>query len=152
MKVRIVIADEREANFFEASKIDGPIAECGSLQNPVAGLKDTELESDRPGRRFGGGPPGTHHHDVAGERSTERHDLELFAKEVAKRIDAERVANAFDRLVIVAPPKMLGLIRRSLSTQSQALLAGEVPKDIVHEGPEAIARVVPREAFLQLQS
>jgi hypothetical protein len=33
---------------------------------------------------------------------------------------------------------------------SQALLAAEVSKDILHQGPEAIRQVVPREAFSQL--
>jgi protein required for attachment to host cells len=147
-KVRIVVADEREANFFDGSKADGPLTARGEMRNETAGMKDIELETDREGRRFGGGG---HHHGVDGERSTERHELTLFAKEVADRIDKDRVNREFDKLVIVAPPRMLGLLRQSLSAPSQAMLAGEISKDVVHHGPEAIRNVVPREAFSQLQ-
>jgi protein required for attachment to host cells len=158
MNLRIVVADERQANFFDATQPNLPLTARGSLQNEKAGLKDTDLETDRAGRRFGGssgvthgsGPVQGHHHGVDGERSTEKHELTLFAKAVAERIDADRVAHQFDKLVIVAPPKMLGLLRQSLPTTSQSLLAGEVSKDILHQGPDAIHKAVPWDVFSQL--
>jgi protein required for attachment to host cells len=159
MKLRIVVADERQANFFDASGVNAPLAACGAVQNEAGGMKDTELETDRPGRRFGGasgvrhgsGPIQAHHHGVDGERSTQRHELTLFAKEVAQRIEAARVHREFDKLVIVAPPRMLGLLRQSLSAPTQALVASEVAKDLIQHGPDAIKEAVPREAFSQLQ-
>lgn len=159
MNVRIVVADERQANFFDASRADGPLTARGSLENEAAGLKDTELETDRPGRRYGGasgarhgvGVQAAHHHGVDGERSTERHELTHFAKDVAQRIDKDRINHEFDKLVIVASPRMLGLLRQALPQPAQALLAGEVSKDIVQLGPDAIRNAVPWEAFSQLQ-
>lgn len=90
-----------------------------------------------------------HHHGVNGEKSTEQHELTLFAKEVARRIDADRARNEFDQLVLVAAPKMLGLLRQSLPTPSQSLLAGEVSKDIVNQGQDAILRVLSQDAFFR---
>ena len=157
MNVRIVVADERQANFFDAVTPKAPLAPCGSLINESGGKKDSELETDRAGRRYGGtngvshgsGQVQGHHHGVNGERSTEQHDLTIFAKEVAKRIDASRARNEFDKLVLVAAPKMLGLLRQSLPTPSQTLLAGAISKDIVHQGPDAIMRVIPEDTFFQ---
>jgi protein required for attachment to host cells len=159
MNLRIVVADERQANFFDLPTLTAELAPCGTVRNDKAGLKDTDLETDRPGRRFGGasgvshgsGPTQAHHHGVGGERSTEVHVLTLFAKEVAHRIDADRIDHQFDKLMLVAPPKMLGLLRQSLPKQSQSLLAGEVPKDILHQGPEAIRKVVPVDVFSPFQ-
>jgi protein required for attachment to host cells len=149
MNIRIVVADERQALFFDSTRP----SDCrpqGSVDNPAAGLKDTDLETDRAGRRFGGGANGTAtHHGVNGERSTERHELTLFAKEVGQRIDADRVGHKFDKLVLVAPPKMLGLIRQALPSQSQSLLAGEIAKDLAHHGPDAIMNAIPKDAFWQ---
>lgn len=155
MNVRIVVADERQANFFDAVTPKQPPRARGSLRNETGGLKDLDLETDRPGRRFGGttgvthgsGQVESHHHGVDGEKSTVKHELTLFAKEVAERIDADRAKHQFDRLVIVAGPKMLGLLRQSLPKQSQSLLAGEISKDIVQQGPEAILRLVPTDVF-----
>jgi protein required for attachment to host cells len=155
MNVRVVVADERQANFFDVAKPDAPLNARGSMHNETGGMKDTELETDRAGRRFGGtsgvrhgvGVQAGHHHGVDGERSTEQHELTLFAKEVAQRVDGDRINHEFDRLVLVAPPKMLGLLRQSLSNPSQALLAAEIPKDILHQGPDAILNALPRETF-----
>lgn len=156
MNVRIVVADERQANFFDAVTPKAPLTARGSLINESGGKKDIELESDRPGRRYGGtggvnhaGQAQGHHHGVNGERSTEQHDLTIFAKEVARRIDAGRARNEFDKLVLVAAPKMLGLLRQSLPTPSQSLLAEAISKDIVHQGPEAILRIIPADTFFQ---
>ena len=145
MNIRIVVADERQANFFDTAALNSPLAPRGSMYNAIAGLKDRDLESDREGRRFGG--TDGHHHGVDGERSTEQHELTLFAKEVGRRIDASRIKHEFDKLILVAPPKMLGLLRQSLPQPSQTLLAAEVAKDVVHQGPNAIRDVVPPEAF-----
>lgn len=158
MNVRIVVVDERQASFFDASRADGPLTLSGAMQNPMAGLKDIDLETDRPGRRYGGtsgvrhgSVQAGHHHGVDGERSTERHELTQFAKDIAQQIDKDRVNHAFDKLVLVAPPRMLGLLRQSLTEPARSVLAGEVSKDVVQLGAEAVRSVVPREAFFQLQ-
>ena len=149
MNLRIVVTDEREANFFDTSKLVGPLTARGSVQNGAAGLKDTDLETDRPGRRHNGSSNITrgHSHGVDGERSTEQHDIELFAKAVAQRINADRLKNSFDKLLLIAPPKMLGLLRQSLSTHTRALVAGEVSKDLKRHGEEAILREIPEDTF-----
>jgi protein required for attachment to host cells len=154
MNVRIVVADERKALFFDSSK-PSDLTPRGAVENPTAGLRDTDLETDRAGRRFGGttgvsrGQNGSqsHHHGVDGERSTLQHELTMFAKQVGQHIDADRVSHKFDRLVLVAPPKMLGLLRQSLPTQSQSLLAAEIPKDLAHHAPAAIMNAIPKDTF-----
>jgi len=152
MNLRIVVADERQANFFDTYNLNGPLTPRGSVQNGKAGLKDTDLETDRAGRRFGGGAQSNgpaHRHGVDGERSTERHDVELFAKEVANKIDYARTQKEFDKLLLVAPPKMLGLLRQSLPSQAHSMLAGEITKDLVRHGPEAILKLIPPDTFFQ---
>ncbi|WP_161810413.1 host attachment protein [Steroidobacter agaridevorans] len=150
MNVRIVVADERQASFYDAVTPRSPLTERASLRNERTGKRDIEMETDRPGRRFGGtGVGGTegHHHGVTGEKSTVLHELTLFAKEVARKIETDRARNEFDRLVLMAGPKMLGLLRQSLSSPTQSMLAGEISKDILRQGPDVILKAVPIEAF-----
>lgn len=148
MNVRIVVADEREAQFFDAVTLTS-LTGRGTLVNEAGRMKDGELESDRPGSRSAGPSGAGHRHGVTGEKSTVQHELTLFAKEVAKRIDADRVKNEFDKLVLVAGPKMLGLLRQSLPTPSQSLLAAEVSKDLTHQSQAAILKALPGDAFFQ---
>jgi protein required for attachment to host cells len=149
MNVRVVVADERQASFFDAVTPRSPLAERGSLHNERSGKRDIEMETDRPGRRSGGTSVGGegNHHGVTGEKSTVQHELTLFAKEVARKIETDRSRNEFDRLVLVAGPKMLGLLRQSLSNPTQSMLAGEISKDILRQGPAVILKSIPIEAF-----
>jgi protein required for attachment to host cells len=159
MNIRIVVADERRATFFDAPSLNATaLSECGAVENPTGRLKDIDLETDRAGRRFGGSAGGGGHgpgqgqgrrHGVDGEKSTVQHDLTLFAKEVGRRIDADRVGRKFDKLVIVAPPKMLGLLRQTLPAPLQSMVAGEIAKDLTRQGPDAIVNTIPRDAFFQ---
>jgi protein required for attachment to host cells len=144
MNIRLVVADERVANFFDVSKPHEPPESRGSLHNSGA-RPDRELESDRPGRRFGG--TDGNRHAVDGERSAERHEMELFAKSVARTLDGARTRNEFDRLVLIAGPRMLGLLRASLPEPCRSVVAAEVTKDLVLHDLDAIREAVPREVF-----
>lgn len=144
MNVRVVVADERDANFFDIAKLRAPPEARGSLHNDAA-RPDRELETDRPGRRFGG--TDGNRHAVDGERSTERHESEQFAKAVARTLDAARTRQEFDRLVLIAAPRMLGLLRDALPEPCRSVVAAEIAKDLVNHDIEAIREAVPREAF-----
>lgn len=144
--VRVVVADEREANFFDLKHARAQPQPRGSLVSETGGLKDRDLETDKPGRGFNPANPGRH--AVDGERSSVRHEIEQFARSVARAVDGGRVRHEFDRLVIVAGPRMLGLIREALPTPCRSIVAAEVPKDLVHHGSEVVREVVPRAVFL----
>lgn len=146
MNVRIVVADEREASFFDAANAQAALQARGALVNDAAGLKDRDLETDRPGRGFGGGDG--HRHALDGERSSERHEMLQFAREVARAVDEARVRQEFDRLVLVAGPRMLGLLREALPATCRSVVAAEVAKDLLHHDVSAIREAVPRAAFL----
>jgi protein required for attachment to host cells len=146
VNVRVVVADEREANFFDLPKPHADPQARESLHNDAA-RPDRELETDRPGRRFSGNG-GNSRHAVDGERSTERHELELFALRVARTIDGARTRHEFDRLVLMAGPRMLGLLREALPAACRSVVAAEVPKDFVHHDIATIRDAVPRAAFL----
>ena len=144
MNVRIVVADERQAAFYDISRPSGPLAVAGGVENEAGGKRDFDLESDRPGRRSSSTG---NHHGVDGERSTVLHELALYAKTVAQRIYEDCNRREFDKLVLVAPPKVLGMLRQMLHASCKDAIASEIPKDLLHRGPEAIMGAVPREVF-----
>jgi protein required for attachment to host cells len=152
MNVRILVADEREAAFFDMTGVGSAPVASGALVNELATLHDRDLESDRPGRGANTGAPGgstAARHAMDGERSTRKHEMQQFARQVARTIDNARARNEFDRLVIVAGPRMLGWIRESLPPASRSVVAAEVAKDLVHEDTDAVLAAVPRDAFFQ---
>jgi protein required for attachment to host cells len=146
MNVRVVVADERYANFFDFAHPHASPAASGSVQNDAA-RPDRELESDVPGRRFGG--TDGNRHALDGERSTERHESEQFAKSIARMLDGARTRQEFDRLVLIAAPRMLGLLREALPQPCRSIVTAEVAKELVNHDIDRIREALPREAFLQ---
>ena len=108
-------------------------------------MHDRDLESDRSGSGFNPAAPGRH--GVDGDRSAKRHGMERFAKQVARAIDDARVPHEFERLVIMANPKMLGWLREALSEPTRSVIVAEIDKDLVHQDTQQIREAVPREAF-----
>ena len=87
-----------------------------------------EIASDRPGRTFDASGPGGH--AMAPSSDPHEHEQINFLREVAAYLDKANRDNAFDRLVIVAPPAALGTLRAQLSRPLAAKVTGELNKDL----------------------
>ena len=146
MKMRIVVADESEAHFLTMNGRRAPLQLLSKLENESARLHERDLETDRPGRSFN--RIGTGRHAMDGERSTLRQQQVLFGKRIAEELESARKDHAFDRLVLMAAPRMLGLLRDAMPDTSRSAVVAEVPRDLSHLDPKAIHDYIPRAAFI----
>ena len=100
-----------------------------------------EQGSDAPGRAFSSVGKGR-----SSVEATDWHELEKehFAREVAIRINQAAESGEMNQIVIVAPPRVLGELRKQLSPKAQSKVRGELDKDLTrHPLPEiekALAR------------
>jgi protein required for attachment to host cells len=143
IKTWIAVADEREAVIYEAHKPRDAFQVATTLKNPGA-KPDRELETDRPGRKVGANGQ---RHATDGERSTHETNRADFARRIAAELDRGRSVHGVRRLVVVAGPKMLGLVRDALDPHCRALLAAAVPKDLVRSDEQALRAHLPVEAL-----
>ena len=107
-----------------------------------------EQGTDAPGRfnRPGiGGSPGagtqTVRHSV---QNTDWHRLEKdrFAAELAERLYKAAHRNEFDKLVVVAPPHILGELRKQFHKEVQDRIIAEIDKDLTNQPPYKIEQVL----------
>ncbi len=153
MRVRIVVADQSEARFYDVERHDGELKLAGQVSDPSAHLHDRDLKSDRPGRKFDRAPiqagrrGATAHHGVGSDRKPRKHEAVLFAHRVAEEVASARRADGFDRLVLMAPPAFLGMLRKALPAALHRAIAAEIAKDLVHEPPGTVRTYLPAEAF-----
>lgn len=110
----------------------GPKMEFHGLNAP-----GRDIVSDRPGRAFDTAGQGRH----AMEPHSDPHENEQrrMHHELAAYLDKEAKQGAFDRLVIVAPPKALGILRAELSGAVGARVTGELNKDLTRVPIHALA-------------
>ena len=54
----------------------------------------------------------------------------LFAKELAHDLSRDFHLGAFDQLVLIAPPRFLGVLREALDSKLERAVVGTVCKDL----------------------
>lgn len=123
----IVAADASRARILQVADRER-LVEVEDLVNPEGRLHNREINTDAKGRFAGPDRPGGHSSDD--EERTVDHYNELFAKRVADYLDKARTDRRYERLVVVAAPKMLGQLRQELDKEVEKLLLDEVPKDL----------------------
>jgi protein required for attachment to host cells len=61
-----------------------------------------------------------------------------FVKEIVTRLEAAHRRGDFNRLVLLAAPAVLGVIRKTYSKELQKSVAKEIPKDVIGQDVEKI--------------
>jgi len=86
----------------------------------------SELGSDKPGRAI------QSHFNRSAEDQTDWHAQAeaAFLARVAERLDKAVSEHAIKSVVLVAPPKALGILRKHLTPAAQAVVTAEVAKDL----------------------
>jgi protein required for attachment to host cells len=128
----ILIADGAHARLFSNS---GPGKGIEAVQGGVINgdhRPDHELVRDGLGRTFeSSGSAGDMRHAIEPRVDPHRELKRTFAHELADMLDQRLAEKAYDRLVIVAPPKALGDLRAALSAHVKPLVYAELNKDLV---------------------
>lgn len=139
----IVIADGARARVLQN---DGPGKGVVALKDLVfEGDHSTssDIATDRPGRTFDSVGSARHAMDPP---SDPHEQLKIqFVKHVASVL--EQRGAAYDRLILVAPPQALGLLRKSLPASVARKITGELGKDLTHlpntDLPSHLGRLLP---------
>jgi protein required for attachment to host cells len=87
------------------------------------------LTSERPTRTHDS--VGDGRHGIEPKSDPRRALKRAFAEEIAERLDAAVHAKAFDRLVVAAPPAMLGDLRNCFTRAVRETIIAEIPHDLV---------------------
>lgn len=153
MRVRIVVADQSEADFYDLEQRDMPPQFIQRLEDAAAHLHNRDLKSDRPGRVFdhapasGGRRGAVAHHSTGGEHDPRKVEARRFARRITQTLEQARRQKHYDRLVIMAPPAFLGLLREEMPAAVHGVLTAEIGKDLIHEPPEALSAYLPPGTF-----
>ena len=140
-RIRIVVADQAEAVFYDTPSLAARPKEVGRISDPLAHEHARDLGSERPGRSYES--VGSARHSVARENDPRREEAVRFARRIACRLDDALKRGEFEELVVVAGPPFLGLVRHELSDQARQRVVHEIRKDLVHSPVEALRSHLP---------
>lgn len=120
----IMVANASQARFFANDGRKKGLTLVKELMHPESREKTSNLVSDRSGA-YGG--PG--HGAVGQPADPKHHEAERFAQEVSRELEAGRVSNAYDQLILVASAPFMGLVNNHLPGQVRSLLSKSIDKD-----------------------
>jgi protein required for attachment to host cells len=135
----VLVADGEKALFLR-NKHDMNNVQLGIIHqmhhsNPAT----REQGSDRPGRHPSG--PGLGRSAVD---DTDWHEIskKRFAKEIADELYCHAHKGEFERLIIVAPPLMLGEMRQEFHKEVSDKIVSEIPKTLTNHSTNDIQTIV----------
>jgi protein required for attachment to host cells len=132
----ILVADGRKSLFFRnQGDADFPnlsVVEKDAHPNPA----HHEQASDLAGRASG--TPGSSMEEVDFHQQEE----DRFAADTAAMLKERALRNEFDALVVVAPPRTLGELRKHYHKEVEKRLIAELPKDLVNTPVPEIEKIL----------
>ncbi len=124
----IVICDGARGRILVNRGYGTMLDEIREAEDHDARLPTRALGTDRPGRAHDSSGAGRH--AMAPPVDWHKFEKERFAKEIAAMVNTAVLENKFDKVVLVAPPRVLGDLRQALSAQAKAKVSGEIGKDL----------------------
>ncbi|WP_260484073.1 host attachment family protein [Sphingomicrobium flavum] len=107
---------------------------------------DRELSTDAPGSVFSSGSSARSSYE-----ETDFHQLEedRWAHEAADRINSRALKNDFDGLVIIAPPKTLGELRKKLHKETEKRTILQIDKEMTNQPLNEIEKLIDGETEVE---
>jgi protein required for attachment to host cells len=125
---RVLVAHDAGARWFDNRGPGKGLIPRGEVAFEDGRRHQGELEADRPGSSAG--RAGAGRHSYAPSRDAKEVACAHFAKELAADLAREHRAGDFTRLVLVAPPRFLGVLKSALDPLLERALLATVAKDL----------------------
>lgn len=135
----VMVADGRKMLFFRNDgDADFPnlhVVNIAEKENPA----NRDQMSDAPGRAFSSVGSGR-----SAFENTDFHELEetRFAVETAALLKRGAIEGDFEKLIVIAPPKTLGELRKHYHKEVANRLMAEIPKDLTGHPVAEIEKII----------
>jgi protein required for attachment to host cells len=136
----ILVANRARAHLWNYNANDQSITPVDDIPHPKGRAKDSEIATDRNhdsndrGNSFDGMGAGQRTMDP--QQSPTERDTEMWAADLAERLRKERGRGAFDNLVLMADPSMLGEIRNKLDQATDHTVVVTIDINVGHGDPQ----------------
>ena len=123
----VLVADGRKLLFFRNHGDENQIDLRTEAHDERQDAKDSDLKTDRAGagaQSFGYGRP------AMDETDYHQQDEDRWVKDAAAQLKKRALANDFEALAIIAPPKALGVLRKELHKEVEKRIVLTINKEM----------------------
>ena len=132
METRVIVADNARARIFASHSVLNHLEELEGFAHPEAHRSNRELTSDSAGRSV------DQHGALEPATSPKAHEAENFARMLAQHLKDLHNQQHYEELVLIAPPKFLGLLNKQLPKPLDKRVSRTVDKDLTMRSIEEI--------------
>ncbi len=124
----IVILNSNECRIFSFSKKNKKLNLIKEIYHPENKKKDADLVSDKPGHYNTNSQSGG-----AYSQHTDPKDVKIaqFILEIDKLLDEGRTHQQYEKLIVIAPPKIEGHLMQHMNKNVEKLITQRIQKDVV---------------------
>ena len=124
METRVIVADNARARIFASHTVINRLEEMEGFVHPEAHLSNRDLVGDSAGKSV------DQHGSLDPATSAKNHEEEEFAHLLGKHLKELHNQQHFEQLVLIAPPKFLGMLRKALPGPLDQLVTLTIDKDL----------------------
>lgn len=124
----VLITNSNDCRIYQYIKKPHQLILIKEIKHPENKLRDTDLTSDKPG----------HYSTSSSARGafsqpTDPKEIKIedFSRSIAKELDSDRNTNAYEKLIVIAPPHMNGLLFQHINKHVQDLIVHNIKKDLL---------------------
>jgi len=136
----VLVADSSRARIFAVDSPTSPLTEFRTLVHPEGRQHEQNITSDLPGSQAG---QDGRHHAVSSESAPKKTEAINFAKSISDYLEESINKHAYTRLVVVAAPAFLGLLREHMGPESSKRVTLELDKDLTQHSTDDIRQHLP---------
>lgn len=129
IRTLVLVAGEESARFLMNEGVGKGVSEIAALA--ATQFADTNTRDVERPERAGGGPHGANRHGLEPRHDSDELRRARFSAHVIAALEQEWQQARPDRLIIAAPPKMLGALRADLPAVLAAALVADLAKDLI---------------------
>lgn len=137
----VLVADSSVARIYSAKHLRSDLTLVDTLNHAVSRVHSRDLLADGPGRVHDRMGPARHSIDAGQQIKVE--ERSRFAREIAGRLEEAHRQKKFGRLVVMAAPAFLGVLRDAFGKAVAESIIAEVPKDLVAQDAAAVKAHLP---------
>lgn len=140
-KTWLLVADAAKARLFEMPRKGGNLTEIACYTNPSGRSPGQHPEHGRQGRTQESA--NSARHAIEPHTSLRKKHAMQFADLLRDAIRHGRMENQYEHLVLIAPPRFLGVLRDRLDDQTLECVTAEVGSDLLALSPTELRTYLP---------
>lgn len=132
METRVIVADNARARIFASHTLINHLKEQEAFVHGEARLSNGDLVGDSSGKSV------DQHGSLDPATTAKDHEAQNFAKMLARHLKELHNQRHYENLILIAPPRFLGMLRKELPSPLDQLVTSTIAKDLTTASIEDI--------------